>query len=169
FLAVNALVANTESFFALGHNYYLYLDPKTDRLAFIPGEMELSFANFLLMGTADQLMDMSLTQPYPGPNKLADRLLADKAVRAKYQKLVKELVATVFTKERLLEQIVAVERLTKEPLAREKKALDARRKGVPAFGPPPFGGAPSLRTFAEKRLASVELQLEGKSKGYVPR
>ena len=50
FLAANALTSNLESFFALGHNYYLYLDPKTNKFVFIPGDLEFSLANFLLMG-----------------------------------------------------------------------------------------------------------------------
>src|SRR5262249_41566243 len=34
FLAANALVANAESFFALGHNYYLFLHPTTGKFVF---------------------------------------------------------------------------------------------------------------------------------------
>src|SRR5262249_12229437 len=126
----------------------------------------------MMMGNADQLLNMSITQPYTGPNKLADRLLADKDVKSKYQKLVKELTTTAFTKEQLLKQIDTVEKLTKNPLAKEKKAIDKRRKGAPGLGfggPSPCGGPPSLRTFAEKRPALVAAQLAGKSKGYVPK
>ena len=122
------------------------------------------------MGTADQLMDLSLTHPYPGENKLVDRLLAIKDVSEKYQKLLKELSEKVFTKEQLLKEIEAIEKVTKEPLAKEKKAAEARKEAPAGFGPP--GGAapqpPDLRTFAEKRTASVAAQLAGKSKGYVP-
>jgi serine/threonine protein kinase len=50
FLAANALTSNLESFFALGHNYWLYLDPGAGKLHFIPGDLEFSLANFLLMG-----------------------------------------------------------------------------------------------------------------------
>ena len=170
FLAANALTSNLESSFALGHNYHLYLNPKTNKFVFIPGDLEFSLANFLLMGTADQLMDLSLTHPYPGDNKLVDRLLAIKEVSEKYQKLLKELSEKAFTKEQLLKEIEAVEKVTKEPLAKEKKAAEARKEGPAGFGPP--GGAapqpPDLKTFAEKRTASVAAQLAGKSKGYVP-
>src|SRR5262249_32697109 len=84
-LAANALTSNLESVFALGHNYYLYLHPGTNRFTFIPGDLEFSLANFLLMGTPDQLMDLSLTRPYPGSNKLVERLLAVKEVHEKYR------------------------------------------------------------------------------------
>jgi len=170
FVAANALTTNLESFLALGHNYSLYLNPKTNKFVFIPGDLEFSFANFLLMGTADQLMDLSLTRPYPGESKLPDRLLAIKEVNDKYQKLLKELTATVFTKERLLKDAEAIEKATKAVRDREAKAVAARREPPPGFGPP---GAmapqpPDLKTFAEKRTAAVADQLAGKGKGYVP-
>src|SRR5262249_13178921 len=104
-------------------------------------------------------------------NKLVERLLASKEVSAQYRKLLGDLAQTVFTKQRLLREIKAVERVTKEPLAREKKATQARREPPAGFGPP--GGAgpqpPDLRTFTQKRAASVVAQLGGKGKGYVPR
>ena len=46
FLAATAFVANSDSFFVLGHNYYLYLHPKTNKLHFIPWDLDRAFANF---------------------------------------------------------------------------------------------------------------------------
>jgi putative membrane-bound dehydrogenase-like protein len=171
FLAANTLTSNLESAFALGHNYHLYLNPKSNKFVFLPGDLEFALANFLLMGNANEVQDLSLTHPYPGANKLVDRLLAIDEVNAKYRGLVKELAAKEFTKERLLKEIDAIERVTKEPLAREKKAADARKDGPAGFGPPGGAGpqAPDLKTFAEKRTASIANQLAGKSKGFVPR
>jgi putative membrane-bound dehydrogenase-like protein len=170
FLAANALTSNLESSFALGHNYFLYLHPKTNKFVFLPGDLEFALANFLLMGTADQLMDLSLDHPYPGENKLVERLLAIKDVRQKYHRLLGEFAEKSFTRDRLTKEIEAIEKLTKEPLAKEKKATEARREPPAGFGPP--GGAapqpPGLKTFVEKRIASVADQLAGKSKGFVP-
>jgi putative membrane-bound dehydrogenase-like protein len=170
FLACNALLSNLESFFALGHNYFLYLNGDTNKFVFIPADLELSQANFTFFGTPDQQMDLSLAHPYPGESKLADRLLAIKDVSDKYQKIVKEIAGKAFTKDVLLKEIDAIEKTTKEPLAREAKAMAARKEGPPSFGPP--GGKtvppPELRTFVDKRLASVTAQLDGKSKGFVP-
>ncbi len=170
FLAANALTSNLQSVFALGSNYHVYLHPKTHKFVFLAGELEFALANFLLMGTADQLMDLSLTHPYPGDNKLVERLLAMPEVSRKYQQLLKDLSEKVFTKDRLLGDIEAIENVTKEPLANEKKAANARKEAPAGFGP--TGGAipqpPDLRTFAQKRTASVAAQLAGKSKGYIP-
>jgi hypothetical protein len=171
FLAANSLTANVESFFALGQNYHLYLDAKTNKFAFLPGDLEFSLANFLLMGSGNELSDLSLVKPYPGENKLPDRLLAIPAVKQRYDKLVQELAATVFTKDKLLEQIKAIDAATREIKDQEAKAVLARREPPAGFGGPggPAPQPPSLQSFAEKRTASIASQLAGTSKGYVPR
>ena len=170
FLAANALTANTESFFALGHNYHLYRHPKTNKFHFIPGDLEFSCANFLLMGSPEQLMDLSLRKPYPGANKLPDRLLAIKEINTKYQKLLNELSETAFAKRKLLQELDAIGKATKDIRAKEAKAVAARKEPPPGFGGPAGFGPkpPDLATFVQKRSESIAAQLEGKSKGYVP-
>src|SRR5262249_24810191 len=170
FMAANALLSNLDGFFALGQNYSLYLNPKTNEFVFIPGDLESSLAAFPFMGTPDQLMDLSLTHPYPGENKLPDRLLAIKEVSEKYQKLLKELSTTCFTKDQLLKDAEAIEKATKDIRAREAKAVETRKEPPPGFGPPGGMGpqAPDVKTFAQKRTESVAAQLAGQSKGYVP-
>ncbi|MBI1914630.1 MAG: CotH kinase family protein [Planctomycetes bacterium] len=172
FVAVNALLSNLDSMFTIGHNYYLYLNPETNKFVFIPWDMDLSLAGFPMMGSPEQQLDLSLTHPYAGANKLIDRLMAIKDMSARYQKLLGELAATCFTKEQLLKDVEAIGKATKEVLAKETKAAQARKEGAGGFGfgPPggPFGRSPDLKTFVEKRTTSVVAQLTGKSKGYVP-
>ena len=168
FMAVQAMIANADGFFTLGYNYSLFLDPKTNRFVFIPGDQELSFANFAMMGSADQLMDMSLARPYGGENRLADRLLAIKEVREAHQKVLKELATTVFRKDRLLADVAAIEGATKAIVEREAAARAERAEPPVGFGPPGAPTAPDLRTFAEKRTASIADQIAGKKDGYRP-
>ncbi len=170
FMAVQSLVANADGFFTLGYNYSLFLEPSTNRFVFIPGDQELSFANFLMMGSADQLMDMSLARPYGSQNRLADRLLAMPEVRDAHQKIVKELASTVFRKDRVLADVAAIEAATRAILEREAAARAERAEPPVGFGFGPPGGptAPDLHTFAEKRFASIADQLAGKKDGYRP-
>lgn len=174
FIAVNAYLATIDNYFTMGHNYFLYLNPQTNQFVFIPWDMDVSLAGVPFVGSAEQRMDLSLLHPHPGQHKLIDRLLAMKDVNERYQKLLKELAGTVFSRERLLAEVDAIESVTSERLTREKKATEARKEGAggPGFGfamgGGMFGQGPSLRTFIEKRTASVAAQLAGERKGYVP-
>jgi putative membrane-bound dehydrogenase-like protein len=173
FMAANALTSNLESFFALGHNYHLHLHPQSHRFAFIPGDLEFSLANFLLMGTAEQLMDLSLTRPYPGECRLAERLLAIDDVSARYRQIVAELSSGALAPEWWLAQVEALEDAADGPLARENEARTARGEPAPGFGPSAVPGAviptpPDLRTFVAARAESVAAQLAGQREGYVP-
>lgn len=173
FLGVTALLANLDNTFFGGHNVYLYLDPSTQKFFFIPWDLDLAFGGFFLFGPPEQQTDLSVTHPYPGDNKLVDRLLAIQEVSARYQKILKELAATCFAKENLLKDLHAIQKATRASLARETKAVKVRNEeNGPGFGPPmdqtngtPFG----LREFIVKRTESITAQLEGKSKGMIPR
>ncbi len=172
FTAANALVAHLDSFshFAFGHNYYLYLNPVTNKFVFLPWDLDLSLAGFPMGATPDQQLDLSVTRPYAGEHKLIARVLAMNDANEKYQQILKELVATCFSRERLLKDVEAIETATKEVLGREAKAAAARKEGGGGFGPRGGGRqgpSPDLRTFVEKRTESVAAQLAGKKQGYV--
>ena len=169
FMAVQALIANADGFFTLGYNYSLFLDPRTNRFVFIPGDQELSFANFLMMGSADQLMDMSLAHPYGGENRLADRLLAIKDVRDAYRKSLKELASTIFRKDRLLADVAAIESATKAILEREAAARAERAEPPVGFGPPGWPGGPRPPDVRREAVASRSpISSPGKKDGYRP-
>ncbi len=168
FLAVTAFVANVDSFFALGHNYYLYLHPTTGRLHFVPWDLDRAFANHPLFGTAEQKMDLSLTRPYPGRHRLTERVLALPGVGDRYKALLRELSGTAFARERLLKDLDAAAAALKEPLARDAAAARARKEGDTTAMLQAMYGAADLRAFVERRTASVAAQLAGTSPGYVP-
>ncbi len=127
FLAATAFVANGDSLF-FGHNFCLYLNPKTNKLYLIPWDLDRAFANFPILGSNSQQMNLSLTHPYPGTHRLTDRLLAVPEISDQYQKLLKELAATAFSKERLLKQLAEAEAAVHEPLERDQQAAAARKE-----------------------------------------
>lgn len=171
FLAATTFIANPDSFFMLGHNYYVYVHPKDGRFHVIPWDLDRAFSNLPVMGTNSQQMNLSLTKPYAGTHRLTERLLALPGMADRYRSLCKELAATVFARERLLKQLDEAEVFLKEPLARDAKAAQARREAGPGGSPLgfTFGKPPELRTFVQKRTASAAAQLAGTSQGHVPR
>lgn len=170
YLAAHALTVHLESFFALEHNYCLYLDPQTNKFHFLPGDLEFALANFLLFGSPDQLMDLSVYKPYPGENRLPDRVLKLPGVRERYQDLLKQALREVFVPDRLTRQIESVEQATRHVRTREAEAVQARRD-PPGFGGPGGFGAPQppdLKTFVARRAESVSAQVQGRRQGFVP-
>lgn len=168
YLATTSFLANSDSFFVLGHNYYLYLDAETNRLLFIPWDLDRAFANFPILGSNTQQMDLSLTHPYGGNHRLTERLLAVPGVSERYRELLEELAGTAFDKERLLARLQELEGETAELVERDREATAARKERRGGFGPPGFGNPPALDEFIEKRTASVAAQIAGTSKGHVP-
>lgn len=166
FLAVTSFIANADSFFALGHNYCLYLHPKTNRLHFLPWDLDRSFSNLPVLGSNSQQMNLSFTHPYGGTHRLTERVLAAPGAGERYQKLLKELSGTTFDKAQVLKRLAAADAAVKEPMGREAKAAAARKEN-PA-GQQAFGKPPSLAVFVEKRTASLATQLAGTSKGHLP-
>ncbi|MBS0264905.1 MAG: CotH kinase family protein [Planctomycetes bacterium] len=170
FLGVTAFVANPDSFFVLGHNYYVYLHPTTNKLHFIPWDLDRSFANFPLLGTNRQQMKLSFQHPYPGPHKMTDRVLKVPAVAERYRQILEEYRSKTLTKDWLLAQVRTAEQAVAELRERDQQAATARKDPEAGMGPfAMFGRPPELTTFMEKRFESLEQQLDGRSTGFVPK
>ncbi|WP_254510466.1 CotH kinase family protein [Anatilimnocola floriformis] len=167
FLAANTLLSSMDGFIGVGHNYYLYLSPKTNKFAFIPWDLDLAFGAFPMYGNTQQLADLSIEHPHVGENKLIDRLLAMPDVKTAYREQLRKLIAELFNADKLGRGLSAVETLLKEPLAQDKAAATNRKEqggGMGMFG----GGTMPLQAFITQRVTSVNSQLDGKSKGYMP-
>jgi len=136
FIAVHALIANTDSYVAGGHNYYLYLDPKDDKFRFIPWDQDLSMGNNGRLGgpaiqfvvrpgaagagdiqvrpappTVGGRQPMDVMHPFSGDQPLISRLLDDPVVAVRYRAIVAELAASVFTKAKMTEMVDTLEKI----------------------------------------------------------
>lgn len=164
FMAASAGTVSLDSFFTLGHNYYLYLHPETKKFHFFPWDVDRSLANFAIFGGVPQQMDLSLVKPYAA-QKLPDRLMEMKTVSDRYAVIVKEVMAAAFTKEKLEAALKPVEAAVAPLLERDTAAAKKRNESSTSTM---FGAPPDLATFIEKRTVSINDQLAGKSKGFVP-
>ncbi|MBM3996974.1 MAG: hypothetical protein FJ303_22905 [Planctomycetes bacterium] len=162
FAAVNTLLPNTDCFFTTGHNYFIYLNPKTNKLVFMPWDLDISFAGFPAMGSVDQQVALVIQRPLGGRIKLVDRLFALPEVQEKYLKVVKEIAGLAFSRQRLLKELDAMQAALRQHLALEKEAMEARKDKRDAASEA-FANwfAPAeMRSFIERRTAAVAKQLE---------
>jgi spore coat protein H len=156
FVAVNALLVNMDSFLGGTHNYFLYLDPRDDRIRFIPWDMDRSFGS---MGRG--ATNLSLRTPFSSDNPLIYWLLDDPAILTRYRAIVGEILRDVFNAPELTKLIDAVESAVAGPLAREYSAK--RLRGEAGASP---GGDGGVRAFVEDRLYYVNEQLAGRAPGF---
>ena len=135
YLAATSYIANSDSFFGLGHNFYLYLHPKTNKLTFFPWDVDRAFANLPIFGSNSRQMDLSFVRPYAGTHRLTERILALPGMIDHYQKILKELAGTAFAKDRVLTMLDRIEMATKDLVARDEKAAVARKEPAGGGGP----------------------------------
>jgi hypothetical protein len=125
FIAVNAFIANTDSYLGGGHNFYFYLDPKDDRFRFLPWDQDLAMGGRgnVPIGNAN---GMDLNQPYRGDQPLIYWLLDDPAVLARYRAIVRELAGSAFSAPALLKVLDAVEPVAAGRAASPRAFLESR-------------------------------------------
>ena len=109
FIAVNALIVNTDSYLSGGHNFYLYLDPKDDKFRFIPWDQDLSMGSRGGRGGIGPQIDVM--RPFTGDQPLIYWLLDDPAIAAQYRAIVRELGTSVFTAAELSKLVDALEKV----------------------------------------------------------
>jgi spore coat protein CotH len=109
FIAVHALISNTDSYLGGSHNYYLYLDPRDNRFRFIPWDQDLSLgARF---GTGGGPTGIDIRRPWTGDNPLIYWVLDDPANAARYREIMGEIATKYFNEKELLKLADTLEKI----------------------------------------------------------
>ena len=178
FTAAHAVLSHLDSFLLRGHNYYLYLPKADGKFAFLPWDVNSTFASHRSAGSPEQQFDLSVQQPFAKGQRLLERLMKLKSFREPYMAAVKELVATEFSRATIARDMAELRKAV-EPTVKEDEFSD-HREFVNNFGTPKAataiatrGGSrvirkPLLREFVAKRHESLAAQLAGEREGYVP-
>ncbi|MFM8358000.1 MAG: CotH kinase family protein [Verrucomicrobiota bacterium] len=192
FLAVNALLANLDSFLGNGHNYYLFLPHGDGRARFIPWDLNEAFGRHPMAGPPAWQADLAILRPAAGRNRLVERFLASRRGAELYRAELGRLRSGPASLERLLQDVDALAGVLEpavageSPLARRQfgfavlgqahraEGLDGRPgpEGGSFRGPPgpdgPRGPDLPLRDWIRLRHQNVGEQLEGKREGRLP-
>jgi spore coat protein H len=121
FIAINAFLLNWDGYLTGGHNFYVYLDPKDDKIRFLPWDLDLSLGARGGPANAANLM-----RPANAQNLLVTRLLDDPATAEKYRLVVKELATTILTREELEKILVELEKVRGSRDAALRSMIDSR-------------------------------------------
>lgn len=165
FLAVNAILSNLDSFLGGSQNYYAYLSPETNKILFIPWDLDHSFGALDIIGTPKSRLQHSINQPQigVGKNRLIERVLEIPEIKQAYLTRVGQLLDSVFGQEKWLGQVEEMAAFVGPRLAEGERA---RMEVAIASSGSVESGYP-LKTFVRKRHESIRDQLSGKSKGQV--
>jgi spore coat protein H len=184
FIAVTVALANLDSYLAMGKNYYIYLDPGSGKLHWIPWDHDLSFGGFFLCGTPGERINLSVDYPTTVNDTLLKRLLGIPEVKEQYHQLLREFVTKQFEPPVIFRRIDQLAEILQPAIVEEKRrsltsfkrSIDGRNSQTPgaiaahALSSPWQGGLlePGLKRFVEGRNESIEAQLAGKSRGARP-
>lgn len=176
--AANSVLANLDSFFGLGHNYYIYLNPTTNKFVWIPWDLDHSFGALGMIGSNEQVIDWSIRKPYAGNNVLVRRLLELPGQEDKFRGILKALVDGPFRPETMAAMIDVTKSLTETAIKEEPRPArttppatakvepkEKEKEKAQPKEPQRLPRSPDLKNFITKRVASVSDQLAGKTDG----
>jgi hypothetical protein len=170
YLACEVLLSNYDSLLADGQNFYLYLDPGSNKLGFIPWDLDLSWGGFFLIGTPQGRERASIWHPWVGQHRFLERVLAVEQFRELYRAQLEDLFARLFVPSRLGERIDAVAQAIRSPIAAESEYRFSKfERAISTQPTKDTADRPvhQLKRFIEQRAISVREQLDGKSEGVI--
>lgn len=177
YLACEVLLSNYDSFLANGQNFYIYLDPDSNKFGFIPWDLDLSWGGFFLLGTTEEREQASIMRPWVGRNRFLERVFRVKAFRDQYRAQLEELLARQFVPERLQRRVDEMAAAVRDPVAAESQfrygkfleATSSKRRPERSEEENHGANRPAhqLKRFIDARAKSVRDQLDGKSRGIV--
>ncbi len=166
FLAVNVLLSNLDSFLGGSQNYYVYLNPETNRFQLLPWDMDHSFGAFILVGTLETRQQLSIDHPQLDKNLLIERVLAMPRFKQSYHDYLNQYTDTLFNKEKMFRVIDKTGEFLRPLVALEgEKAL--RRFEATLAEKQQERKPHSLKHFVVKRPESIHAQLSGQSQGEI--
>ncbi len=175
FLAGHVLLSSYDGFLVNGQNFYVYLDPRSNKFGFVPWDQDHAWGDFGHIGTTEQRENASIWHPCIYDFRFLDRVMKVEAFRQIYRGKLEGALSSSFSTAVLFPKIdllakriraaVAAEsdfRLKRFDQAVSSELLPGSRDGE-AEGP----GAPvhQIKQFITNRVKSVRDQLDGKSEG----
>ncbi len=148
YMAVTVWLSTLDSILGIGQNYYVYLNPKTGKLNFIPWDLDHSFGQFFLVGSPEQREKLSITKPWQGQIRFLERVFATRSFQDLYRARMEEFSKTIFQPDRFVRQVdelatalrPAVKDESETKLARFDKVVAGESVPPAGFGPPEGGG-----------------------------
>lgn len=171
YLAATSILASLDSYVGMPHNYYLLMDKADDKLRLLPWDVNESFGTFSMGTTPETLVNWDIDRPWTATRRLLDRLFATKSFPGRYKAAVARLMREDFTEDKLFARIDTFEEAITPYVgkAEDGKGLEGMRMGIDGdasgFNSSVNREVYAIKPFIRKRIASIDAQLAGTSKG----
>jgi hypothetical protein len=179
FIAGHVLLSSYDGYLKNGQNFYMYLDPRSNKFGFIPWDQDHGWGEFGYVGTAELRETASIWHPAAYDNKFLKRVMKVEAFKKIYRAKLEQALAGPFTEEKINQEIdqlaaiirpaVAAEsdfRLQRFETAISTNWVKGPRNGRGMDGMEgPRAPAHQLKRFIQNRTKSIRDQLDGKSAG----
>jgi hypothetical protein len=170
YLAVVVFLSDLDGLLGPGQNYYLYLDPRTQRFSFIAWDQDHSFGQFF-RGTQSAREQLSIHHPWSESSRFLERLFRVDAFKKLYLARLTEFSTTLFQPDRFHRQVDELAAVIRPAIKEESNQRLLRFERAVAGEVPPgdaglFRGANiPIKPFVKARAQSVIDQLAGRSTG----
>jgi len=170
YLAVVVFLSDMDGLLGPGQNYYLYLDPRTQKFSFIAWDQDHSFGQFF-RGSQSAREQLSIHHPWSESSRFLERLFRVEAFKKLYLARLTEFSATLFKPERFHRQVDELAAVIRPAVKEESDQRLLRFDRAVAGEVPPgdagmFRGANiPIKPFVKARSQSVIDQLAGRSNG----
>jgi spore coat protein H len=133
FVAVNAVLANYDSFIGTGHNFYLFQPREAGMTSFIPWDLNESFGGHPGAGPRRAQAEFSVLNPQSENIRVIGRVLANPDFAAAYRREVAMLLTNAFNPARLRADADRIAQVTRESVFAESPRAKAAF-GLSALG-----------------------------------
>lgn len=179
FVGGHVLLSSYDGYLKNGQNFYMYLDPRSNKFGFIPWDQDHSFGEFGYVDTAESREAASIWHPEAYNNHFLERVLKVEAFKKVYRKKLEEALAGPFTKENMYREIDALAAVLRPAIAAESSfrlerfetaistnwVAGDRNGHDQSHMEGPRAPIHQIKRFVEARVQSVRDQLDGKSEG----
>ena len=141
FVAVEVYLSTLDSILMMGQNFYVYLDPKTDKFQFLPWDLDHSFGQFPMGGSQEQREQLSIRHPWRGDNRFLERVFKVDAFRDLYLRKLDQYSKTIFQPERFHHQVDEIAAAIRPAVQEESDAKLKRFDTVVSGNPVEPAGA----------------------------
>ncbi len=177
FLAGHVLTASYDGFLSNGQNFYVYLDPRSNKFGFIPWDQDHGWGEFGLVGTTNKRERASIWEPASYNHRFLKRVMKVESFRSVYRQRLERALADQFTVERLFAQIDRLASVLRPAVAAESdyrlrrfdQAVSTNHVSGSRDGQLETPRAPvhQLKRFITNRVKSLRDQLDGTAEGEI--